>query len=185
MQHYTVVVPNHKSGAYRLTSLIIGLMNLALFSSFWIQKPSDTIKWILLAGILFLCAAILHYFFLQKKNKTSVYLNFCFIFCGFIWLLLDIYFTGIGLLIFGIFGIYANKPFKLVFKEDGIWYPSFPAKIIPWENIDQVLLKDRILTIDLINNKLLQFTIPASFALPDESHFNQFCRSCTLSKKST
>lgn len=175
MNNYTIVVPNNKAGSYRLISLIIAFMNIGTFTFVLSSSPSALIMWIVLFGLSVIAITLIHYFFFSK-DKTSLYINFAFILCGFIWLLLGLYFSGVGLVIFGIFGIYSSKPLRLVFKDDGIWYPSFPAKIIPWENIDQVMLKDKVLTIDLKNNSLLQFSVTNSDALPPEEEFNEYCR---------
>lgn len=178
MKSYSIVVPNKKAESYSLISLIIAFMNIGMFVFALLGNSSSTIQWVIISGIVVVVSSLTHYFFIQKKNKTTVYINFSFILCGFIWLLLGLYFSGAGMVVFGLFGIYANKPLRLIFKEDGIWYPSFPAKIIPWENIEQVRLKDTILTIDLINNQLLQFAVSNNEALPSEEEFNEFCKRC-------
>jgi hypothetical protein len=176
MNSYSIVVPNKKAGSYRLISLIIAFMNIGMFVFALLGNPTSTVRWIIITGIVVVASALAHYFFIQKNSKTTVYINFSFILCGFIWLILGLYFSGAGMMLFGVFGIYANKPLRLVFKEDGIWYPSFPAKIIPWENIEQVMLKDNVLTIDLINNNLLQFSVTNNESLPPEKEFNEYCR---------
>lgn len=182
MNNYSIVVPNKKAGSYRLISLIVAYMNIAMFVFALFGNPSSTIQWIIFTALIVVSSCLIQYFFIQKNDKTTIYINFSFILCGFIWVLLGLYFSGAGMVLFGVFGIYANKPLRLVFKEDGIWYPSFPAKIIPWENIEQVLLKDNVLTIDLINNQLLQFSVTNSNALPTEKEFNEFCSRLSSSK---
>lgn len=76
---------------------------------------------------------------------------------------------------FAVFGFYAGKKFNVVFDEEKITYPSFPVKRF-WKEVSNVVLKDNVLTIDLENNKLIQFVIDKESAGKiDEKEFNEFC----------
>ena len=61
-------------------------------------------------------------------------------------------------------GYFANKEKVIVFSDDGILYPSFPEKKYTWDEVAQVIWKDDILSIDLKNNKLIQFKIEKTFS---------------------
>lgn len=64
----------------------------------------------------------------------------------------------------------------MIVNEAGVIYPSFPSKWYPWEVIDQVILKDNMLTIDLKNNKLIQISISEKENEKLEaSEFNTYC----------
>jgi hypothetical protein len=69
---------------------------------------------------------------------------------------------------------------EIGFDDEGITFNSFPKKTYKWHEINNVILKDDIITIDLYNNKIIQKE------LEDESEdlekeFNEFCRSHLLS----
>ncbi len=49
-----------------------------------------------------------------------------------------------------------------------------------WSSFANVVLKDRLLTLDFTNNKLLQLDIDESSGLADEAAFNNFCRQCLI-----
>ncbi|OYY22402.1 MAG: hypothetical protein B7Y69_06810, partial [Sphingobacteriia bacterium 35-40-8] len=53
---------------------------------------------------------------------------------------------------------------------------SFPKKHILWEELNNVVIKDGLLTIDFKNNKLLQKEIQSGSNAKDEQDFNEFCR---------
>ncbi len=90
------------------------------------------------------------------------------------------FWLGLMLLFFGFVGFFANKKPIITFSEDGIEYPSFPIKKYAWADVVQVLWKDDILTIDLKDNKLLQFNMDKAFAEGvDVVGFNEFCKSKT------
>ena len=88
------------------------------------------------------------------------------------------------LLFFGFVGFFANKKPVIIFSDDGIEYPSFPTKKYAWSDVVQVLWKDDILTIDLKDNKLLQFNIEKPFAEGfDVAGFNGWCENCKKTLK--
>lgn len=67
---------------------------------------------------------------------------------------------------------------RVTINEQGI---SVTAAIIkknyPWEQVDNLILKDHLLTIDLKNNHVIQNEIsPESYAVSEEE-FNSFCES--------
>ncbi|MEO6537703.1 MAG: hypothetical protein ABIT07_08310, partial [Ferruginibacter sp.] len=80
------------------------------------------------------------------------------------------------LLFFAVLGFYTNKQLIIYINENGISYPSFPPKLLLWPAIEQVILKDDVLTIDMKDNKLLQFAIDKlNTPVIDETEFNGFC----------
>ena len=58
---------------------------------------------------------------------------------------------------------------------DKILYPSLPQKNISWPELNAIILKDGLLTIDFKNNKLIQQTIDENSTV-NEQDFNEFCR---------
>ncbi|HET9431236.1 MAG TPA: hypothetical protein VFO70_08665, partial [Chitinophagaceae bacterium] len=56
-----------------------------------------------------------------------------------------------------------------------IVYTSFPVKNITWNQVNNVILKDGLLTLDQKNNRILQVEIRNSDPDIDEKDFNEFC----------
>lgn len=69
------------------------------------------------------------------------------------------------------------KPFIIQIDEQGVLFPgTFKTPLIPWKNFNNVILKDNILTLDLVSNKIMQLEMQA---IPDEDsvkEINAFCR---------
>ena len=80
------------------------------------------------------------------------------------------------LLVHGIFFHMLNKKVKVEINHDAvIVHYVFFNKPHNWSLLNNVILKDRILTIDFKSNKLMQAEIaPESFDI-DEKSFNVFC----------
>ena len=78
-------------------------------------------------------------------------------------------------LTFSVLGFIAFRKLKLNINKAQISIPSFPKKVYEWNELDNLILKDNILTIDFKNNKLLQFTLnEADNKNLDDANFNRF-----------
>ncbi len=80
------------------------------------------------------------------------------------------------LILFIIIGFFANKKPVIHFSTDGIKYPSFPSKKYDWADVQNVIWKDDMLTIDLKNNTIHQLNIEKDVASGiDVELFNSWC----------
>ncbi len=52
----------------------------------------------------------------------------------------------------------------------------FGSVIHPWDEFNQVILKDELLSLDFKNNKLLQLPVSYPLKAVDEDEFNSFCQ---------
>jgi ABC-type transport system involved in multi-copper enzyme maturation permease subunit len=176
MQSYCIPIPNEKAATYKVVTFIISLINLIAF--LYVLLRGDSKLWILfLAGLLFSLVAVLlfvvNWYFAKIKWVNPAAFILISSLC---WILAGIYVLGILLFIFSIISLYTSKALVITFTDEGILYPSFPVKMIGWQEVDFVILKDDILTIELKNNKLLQFTLESEVAaLPDTGEFNAYC----------
>lgn len=60
--------------------------------------------------------------------------------------------------------------------NEKIIYPSFPKKKIAWSELNNIVLKDGLLTIDFRNNKFIQQPVDETKTAVNEQEFNDFCR---------
>lgn len=75
-------------------------------------------------------------------------------------------------------------PQEIAFNEEGIVVNTFPKKEYAWSALNNVVLKDNILTIDFKNNKLIQKEIESDASQKDEQEFNGFCRTMLSAERS-
>jgi hypothetical protein len=68
-----------------------------------------------------------------------------------------------------------NVPQEIGFNNEGITFNSFPKRFIAWDKINNVVLKDDLLTIDYKTNKLFQREIDPGTEASVEKEFNSFC----------
>lgn len=67
-------------------------------------------------------------------------------------------------------------PQEIAFGKDEIVFNSFPKKIYLWDELNNVVIKDGLITVDFKSNKLIQKEIQSGSTLQDEQDFNEFCR---------
>jgi hypothetical protein len=66
-------------------------------------------------------------------------------------------------------------PAEIGIDDNGIVFNSLPAKAFTWNEIDNMLLKDNIITIDFKNNKIYQKETEADVNAALEKELNAFC----------
>lgn len=82
-----------------------------------------------------------------------------------------------GILCLFLFLLYRLSKQRLLaeFSTDKIKYTSILLKAIEWNQLNNAILKDGILTIDFKNNKIIQAEIDDSANNINEKEFNDFC----------
>lgn len=68
-------------------------------------------------------------------------------------------------------------PQEMGVDESGITFNTLPAKEYEWKEINNLLLKEGILTVDYKNNKLYQHEIESEVHPALEREFNHYCQS--------
>ena len=70
-----------------------------------------------------------------------------------------------------------KKQYKIIVDTQTIRVNTQPAKNIEWRALQNLVIKDELLTIDYKNNKLFQAEIiPSLSNVGSETEFNDFCR---------
>ena len=177
MYNYAIPIPNDRIKTYKVVTFIVLTLNFLGFGYVFLQTSATESKFAIIA--LVLNAMPWLYYLLNKKHLKSPALELTIILSALVWMYFGNIGMGILLVIFGVMSFFTNKSFIILFDKTGIVYPTFPTKKYAWVNVAQVLWKDDILTIDLANNKLLQFTIDKNFAERfDVLGFNKWCSDC-------
>lgn len=178
MGSYSIQVPNEKAATYNLVSFIIVIINVFAFASAIVYENTGPSKILLIIGLI----TALHTLFLEvyrryAKKPTGNRVEILMIICSLTWVFTSNYLPGVLLFLFSLSGLISPRKKIIHFSSDGIRYPSFPVKQLSWKEVDFVILKDDVLTIEMKNNRLMQFTLEKHVAAgldPDE--FNNFCR---------
>jgi hypothetical protein len=92
------------------------------------------------------------------------------------WISIEQYWIAAITVLFDVLNVISTRKLITTLAEDKITYASFPKKTILWDDLNGVILKDDLLTIDFKNNKLIQQSIDENSRSINEAEFNEFCR---------
>jgi len=176
MKEYIIYLPNEKTRTYQLVTLIIFLINAVIFGMFFMNTTDSHVKNISAGGAMMSILSLVFFIInIYTKRLSSYRTEISFIIIAFFWLLMGKFLVAVFIFLFALTGFITSRKFKVVFSAEKISYPSFPVKTFLWNEVNNVILKDSVLTIDLKNNKLIQAVIEEGADETDEKEFNEFC----------
>jgi hypothetical protein len=174
MQKFELELKNEKVKSYDRFAVFIFILNtIAIAGSLYaMYERISHNKFGFISMILLLLVIFIYILAPIKKNKEVIFLaagGGIFLY----WI-----FTGywyVGVIMLSLFGLYLISKRKLTVsvEPDKIIYPAFPKRSIAWGELNNVMLKDELLTIDFKNDKLIQAAIINTET--NEKDFNDFC----------
>lgn len=170
-----LVLKNTKLQSYYLMSWIIALLNIIAQFAFALTFEYSVNSFLPFIGVIVLLQS-----FIKAKvgkpdqvNKRKI-VAIGMAWSGVVWIIWGIYWLVALNTVLLILYVFATRKFQVSVSEKVITYPSFPKRQIGWNELQNVIMKDGLLTIDFKSNKLLQAeTEEDSF---NEKEFNEFCR---------
>ena len=172
MQQFEIIIKNDKVKLYRTIAKIFLLLNFAvfIFLLFYETYRYPAIAF-LIAFILYL---LLRQYLFRKGHVNNILDEFVFFIPAAGWLGMHNYMIGIGCILMGLLYKLSLQEIKFVFGHENIIKMNFPQKIIDWDLLNNVILKDNILTLDFKNNRLLQAEVEKNGI--NEIDFNSFAK---------
>ena len=171
MNKFSIPIPNDREKTYRIVTFIIITLNFLGFGYIFVLSQNTIASVISITGLVINGVPWIYYLINKEHLKFPLtVLNG--LLSGCIWLYFGISAVGSMLILFTFMGYFANKEKVIIFSDDGILYPCFPEKKYTWDEVTQIVWKDDILSIDLKNNKLMQFKIEKGFS--DKFDINSF-----------
>ncbi|WP_346238554.1 hypothetical protein ABDK00_008100 [Niabella insulamsoli] len=170
MSGYVFYIPNNKINIYFTFALIINFLNACGVS--FLLPASGGIHWFYVTGALLVLTGL--FTLLPRRRRLALAGSLMLVF-GIFWMsrgFTEAFFADFILWV--LYRISSRSLFVSV-DADEIVYPSFPQKKIAWRDLDHIVLKDDILTMDLKNNKIYQHVVEYADNPVNEKEFNDFC----------
>jgi hypothetical protein len=159
---------------------LIGMLSAFIFIlQLVIKTINDPKDWVfmLLAILSFSGLLVYDVVQFQKKRKTEMVLMYLVAIASLFFLSLP---GKIAYVALALTGYLSTRPEEIGFSEKGIVFRSVLSKNIPWSVLNNVLIKDGILTLDYKNNKLFQAETDDDEDNEEydvsEEEFNIFCK---------
>jgi hypothetical protein len=178
IENYTFTLKNNKNKLLKRVTwiwyfVLLGLIVLFAFSENVTEKEQRRL--LLRLGILII-AGILTYFNKEKKDTLKGFQAAVFFFSLMsIYSFFGIYFTICFVLFSAFIFWFVHQNTIISFNEESILVKNgFFRRIVDWASLNNVVLKDGILTLDFKNDKLIQEEVEGGMA--NETAFNLFVR---------
>ena len=173
MERFVIILKNDKLSSYRRIGIIILLLHFFFFLYYFLKVDDD---FAVIAGIVVSIIVLIFQFVGIKNNKAPLIpVSTGFILLALVWILFNNYWLAPALLILAFLNFVSSRKLALHFFEDRIEMTTFPKKILYWKEMNQVILKDAILTLDFKNNHFIQGEVAVESLYVSEATFNQFC----------
>ena len=174
MESYRIVLKNEQTKQYFRLAMLILFLHLVFFLYYLLYAGFNFYS---IAGII-VCSLSLLVALIKKKGiqRLNLPATISFLLLAIIWTSFPNFWMAVALVLLAFLDYISGKKLTVFFSNDGIVMHSFPKRIIRWKDLNNALLKDRILTLDLVNDKLIQIEISEESHAIDESLFNIFCK---------
>ncbi len=181
MDKAVIILTNDKIKTYRVIIVLLTIINCVLLTLIRMRTTEDSLGGLFAIGTIGSSMGAFTMSVFSKKSKEIYFRSMAAstLLSSFAWFFMGYGVAGLTLIFLSVMALKTLKQLIIIFDKTGIDYPSFPRKKISWAETENVQLKDNILTIDLKNNKLMQFTLNEKVN-PDlnEDDFNSFVKGC-------
>ncbi|HMU11356.1 MAG TPA: hypothetical protein PKC54_15190 [Ferruginibacter sp.] len=176
---YSFILQDNTQKAYRLFTWFLIFFHLAAVGIIEMNGTATQTRAELFAFFILLSVSGLLYYFFRKQKTWMDALGIslallCFVFwernAGLPAAII------IGLLFILVMTVRKKKTIVFISEEGIVVKRIFNRTTYAWENLDNLVLKDGLLTIDLLSNKMIQAELSKENELVDEKQFNLFCR---------
>jgi hypothetical protein len=130
-----------------------------------------------LAGIVFIVILVAWSWYISKKNDKEMYYSKALLIAGLVWTKMPYMQWLVAVFaLLALLEYQAKVAPEIGFSTDHIVFNGLFKKRYKWNEIDNVVLKDGMLTIDFKNNKLFQKEIDTGENEAGEGEFNEWAR---------
>lgn len=177
MQQFTFILKDNTQKAFTSFYWFLYFLHVIVVAAMIFKEIGNYNKNVALIFIFLLSFLRFSYPYFKDKIKLITYQRAVSLIMIAFWIALFAWIPAIVLTIAIFFAnfVLTRKSQAIFSNENIIIFKSLFKKIYNWAEVENAVLKDRLLSVDFKNNNLIQIEIsPESFAI-DEATFNQFC----------
>jgi len=163
---------------YDTISFLLLITSVSVFLFFLFVDEEHL--WLYVVSILVIVGQMIYNFYERKKGQYRDHrISFVVSCITFFFIPSKNFVVIIIAILYGLLALLEKQikfPEEIGFNKTGIIINAFFKKHYEWSFINNVILKDGLLTIDYKNNKIFQKEIEEEIAPVLEKEFNEFCR---------
>ena len=170
--------PSYK--AINIVSVILLLLFLVAYCYFLSRTGINSRNiWMLLVPAMIISLMIYGFINRSRKDFLVYYRTELFI-AAIGWFMLPLYegarYFGWAYAVMAIIERLVKYPDEWIFSKENIIHPGLPKRTYDWVEVDNVMIRDNIFTIDFINNKVIQKELEQEVDDNMKQEFNQWCQ---------
>jgi hypothetical protein len=171
---FQFTLPNKKRRYYFVFAAILLLANLVFYFGYaWVQVQADESDWwsgLLIPAIALVLAAMV--IRRQYGNRDTLFM--LYISAAGLWVVQQQYLPAAAMAVLGTVFYWVDKDFRFRFDEQGVFIDTIPPRNYQWKDLQNVVLKDGLLTIDRKDNKIFQVDVSEAKIGVSEIEMNNF-----------
>lgn len=173
---YVVTLKNQNNRYIDILGLLLSIFSVVCFT--WELIRSNNVSVAYLIGSVAVLGFVI-WNLTQSAKKRKVYYSRALLIAALVWMKMP-YFQWLVFvfIILALLEYQAKYAIEIGFSDNEIVFNSLFKKRYHWKQFSNIVLKDGLLTLDFINNRILQREIEDDDdSEADEDEFNEYCRS--------
>jgi hypothetical protein len=174
LYQYIVVLKNENKRYINAIGLFLSVLSALLFLKEQLLAEKIILPYLL--GIIFIIGLLIWNYFIYRKGDKEVYFSKGLLIAGIVWTKMPYFewlvfvFIALALLEYQ-----AKYPLEIGFSRTHIIFNTLFKKKYNWSDVNNVILKDGLLTLDFTNNRIFQKEIDEGESEASEEEFNAWC----------
>lgn len=157
-------------------AILFILLNTGLLTYLMILTPDQATQYILAVSVfLMVITGILIPAKVKAESASRPWRLIASLIVAAAWIVTGYWLIAGLCVVLGLLQWISGRSLVVSINANGITYPSWPVKNFAWKEIDNMILKDDLLTLNLRDGKYIQQVIEENAT--DEKEFNEFCLS--------
>lgn len=172
-ENFSLAIENTREKPLKFLRAIIAILIALITTLFFYpikSMPFGILFLILIYGFTFLTIASL----IKKHPLANLFTRDLYICSAIAFFLIGNLTIGLAIALAGILDIISLRKWVILFTNSIIKYPAVLKPTIAWEELDNVICKDGLLSIDFKNKRLIQHKV-LHIDAHKEQQFNEFC----------
>ena len=174
---YVVVLKNQHTRYINILGFLLGLLSIVFF----VNEIIDTREtaFVYLIGVIFIAGVLAWNVYHSVYKKQKVYYSRALLIAALVWMKMPYYqWLSFVFIILALLEYQAKYSVEIGFSDNEIKFNTLFKKKYRWSDFTNIILKDGLLTLDFVNNKILQREIEDDDDEDDadEREFNEYCR---------
>jgi hypothetical protein len=175
LYQYIVVIRNEHSRYINFIGFLLAVGSVVLFIRELVLANKMDIPLVL--GIVFIVGVLIWNFHFSRKPGYEVYYSKALLIAGLVWTKMP-YFQWLifVFILLALLEYQAKHPLEIGFSNEQVTFNTLFKKRYSWTQLNNVILKDGLLTVDFTDNRIFQKEVNEGESEATEEEFNAWCR---------